>query len=237
MSHEVPPELSFEDLWYEYLFRAHKFFEASLGLARGELGAVMDGSLRLAPKGDAIDQRIRIDQAARNSRHAVLFTSLGAEAYINAVSAEQLSNRDADAVDRLDPGSKWHLIPRLAFGREVFDPAREPLQSVTTLFKARNRLVHAKRGEWVEDPSGRPAHYDLYNPHSAASWLMRVVEAVWTLEAEAGRPEEDGMEYVSISGLESLLPAAKAVTRFPLPTPDDVSDAQAALRSRTEEPG
>ena len=149
MSHEVPPELSFEDLWYEYLFRAHKFFEASLGLARGELGAVMDGSLRLAPKGDAIDQRIRIDQAARNSRHAVLFTSLGAEAYINAVSAEQLSNRDADAVDRLDPGSKWHLIPRLAFGREVFDPAREPLQSVTTLFKARNRLVHAKRGEWV----------------------------------------------------------------------------------------
>ena len=235
MSHEVPPELSFEDLWYEYLFRAHKFFEASLGLARGELGAVMDGSLRLAPKGDAIDQRIRIDQAARNSRHAVLFTSL-VRGVRRCSSAQQLSNRNADAVGRRTPGSSGTSSEPLRSAARFSILRGNPSRSVTTFFKARNRLVHAKTGEWVEDPSGRPAHYDLYNPHSAASWLMRVVEAVWTLEAEAGCPE-DGMEYVSISGLESLLPAAKAVTRFPLPTPDDVSDAQAALRSRTEEPG
>ena len=160
-------EDEFENIWYEYLFQALKLFEGSLNLSNDEVLAIYDGTFVPAPKGDALDQLMLRGVTARRSRHAIVFTALGAEAYINAFASEQLGKRDADALDQLRPADKWQMIPRLAFGEHVFDPGAEPLQSITQLFRRRNRLVHAKRGEWLAAGPGQPAHFADYNPQGS----------------------------------------------------------------------
>lgn len=224
-------EPRFEDVWYEYLFQAQRLFEGSLNLTNAEILAIYDGTLTPEPKGDALHQLMLRTVSARRARHSILFAALAAEAYINAIASEHIGDHEAEALDQLRPAAKWQIIPRIAFGEIVFTPGTEPLQSIAQLFRLRNRLVHVKRGEWLSVGPGKPARYDTYNPYEAARLLIRTLRGIGELETRSGRPVDDGMEYVSISHLETLLPAARAISNFPLPSEDELQQARERLQT------
>ncbi len=223
-------EPSFENLWYEYLFQAQRLFEGSLHLSNAEILAAYNGTLTPEPKADALDQLGYLFVSARRARHSIVFSALGAEAYINAFAAEHLGDQESEALDQLRPAAKWQMIPKLAFNETIFSPGDEPLQSISQLFRRRNRLVHAKRGEWIDDPSFRPAHYDSYNPDEAVKLLIKTLEGIYELETRSGRPPQDEIEYVSISHLTTLAPVARIISQFALPTEEELKLARARLQ-------
>ncbi len=90
---------------------------------------------------DALNRRLRY------LRSAVLFAALSVEAYANEFLAATLPATDVKSIDQLKPIEKLVIGPKVAGFDTPFRHGLEPLQSIVRLFKARNRLVHARPGE------------------------------------------------------------------------------------------
>lgn len=83
----------------------------------------------------------RLNQSALKT---IVFAAMTCEAAIYDISAIHLSDDYAMRVlDRLDPVSKWLVAPRLICGRSLRDDG-PAMNSLRSLFSARNELVHAK---------------------------------------------------------------------------------------------
>jgi hypothetical protein len=90
----------------------------------------------------------------RSALKTIVFAAMTCEAAIYDIAAIHLSDEYANEVlDRLDPVSKWLVAPRLICGKSLRDngPA---INSLRSLFGARNELVHAKSisGLGLNDP-------------------------------------------------------------------------------------
>jgi len=86
------------------------------------------------------------NQRRTHARTAVMFAALAAEAYVNEFLATMLNGGDFRAMDRLPTVEKYVVGCRLAPGEALFDRGREPVQTIASLFKLRDKLVHPKAG-------------------------------------------------------------------------------------------
>jgi len=80
----------------------------------------------------------------REAMVAVIFSALALEAFINYYAIEYTSgNYFKNHLERLDPVTKWVLIPKLISGRQI-DTGGQAYEKLTWLFGLRNNLVHYK---------------------------------------------------------------------------------------------
>lgn len=80
----------------------------------------------------------------RSAMVSVIFSALTLEAFINNYAIERFSkNYFENHLDKLNPVSKWILIPKLAIGNGI-DTDGQPYEWLKKLFKLRDRLVHYK---------------------------------------------------------------------------------------------
>ncbi len=113
----------------------------------------------------------------RHLRATTLFAALSAEGYANEFLASRLSGRELEAADRLPTLDKFVLGPKLAGLRPSISYDCEPGQSLRSLFKARNALVHppTRRGAFpdlFEAEDNRP-----YEPLATSRWMIQVAHA------------------------------------------------------------
>lgn len=111
----------------------------------------------------------------------VIFIALTAEALINKYlfsqrQAGKISKRLFDHIDKkMSTEDKWGLATQYGSSeaQELLDYGREPMQSLISLFKLRNQLVHAKQSKLdivthnsdgnliLQDSSEKPSPYNL----------------------------------------------------------------------------
>ena len=112
----------------------------------------------------------------------VIFIALTAEALINKylflqLHAGKISKRLFDHIDKkMSTEDKWGLATQYfssSKSQELLDYGREPMQSLISLFKLRNKLVHAKQSTLniathnsdgnltLQDSSEKPSPYNL----------------------------------------------------------------------------
>jgi hypothetical protein len=113
----------------------------------------------------------------RHLRATVLFAALAAEGFANEFLASHLSGRALAAADRLPTTDKLIMGPTLAGLEPPIAYGREPGQSLTALFRARNDLVHplVRKGTFpdiFESEDHRP-----YEPKNAAKFVIHVAHA------------------------------------------------------------
>lgn len=73
---------------------------------------------------------------------AIVFIGFALESFINEIGLEYCKDV-FDSIERLPPTDKWLLIPRLK-SKNSFDRNKEPLLSISMIFKLRNRFAHFK---------------------------------------------------------------------------------------------
>jgi hypothetical protein len=120
----------------------------------------------------------------RRLRLAVLFAAFSAEAFSNAFLAFALDDTAAKALDRKPTTDKFILgpgalaePPRLALGVA-------PLQTVSALFRERDRIVHARPERAKRSELGLRV-----DPNECAQWIIGVADCVYALsEALEGSP-------------------------------------------------
>lgn len=122
-------------------------------------------------RADAVFSRLR------HLRATVLFAALAAEGYANEFLASHLSGRSLEAADRLPTTDKLVMGPMLAGLESPIAYDREPGQSLASLFKARNDLVHppVRKGTYpdiFESEDHRP-----YEPRNTARFVIEVAHA------------------------------------------------------------
>jgi hypothetical protein len=89
-------------------------------------------------------QCLKNAQIQRSGMVSVVFSALALEAFINNYAAERFSkNYFENHLDRLNPVSKWLVIPRLATGKQVATDGKV-YGDLKRLFKLRDKLVHYK---------------------------------------------------------------------------------------------
>lgn len=139
--------------------------------------------------GDAGNRRLRFLRAS------VIFAALAVEAYANGLIEELLTTTEAKALDRLPTVDKLLIGPRLAGMRSGMERGHQPIQALSELIRARNRLVHPRRGEhgaylqYLDEVDER-----TYGPKQAGRFILAVAEVIAGLEAEcAGRPSMAGV--------------------------------------------
>ena len=101
-------------------------------------GSILEPMQRIA---DALQRRLW------RLRSAVLFAALCTEAYANELLDELLAPSDAAELDRLPTFEKLMLAPKVASLESPLDRGREPMQTIRTLFRTRDALVHPRRGK------------------------------------------------------------------------------------------
>lgn len=111
-------------------------------------------------------------------RSSILFSALSAEAFANELLADLLSPADAEAMDKLPTPDKLLLGIRAAGHEPPLERGSEPLQSLVTLFRTRNRLVHPRPqgglAAWVRDVE--EAEESALGPRAAQRALICVAE-------------------------------------------------------------
>lgn len=130
--------------------------------------------------------------------NATLYCAFAAEAYINTALDLMLGRDDAQALHFAPVAERWIAGPRLVAGQSVLEKGAEPHQTLTALFRERNRLVHARsiRLGWrVDHDQQERTHQDL---GTVARYVLRVSQAVQALSTLA--PELDSLGLVP-SGL------------------------------------
>ncbi|MEC5386728.1 hypothetical protein VVD49_13420 [Uliginosibacterium sp. H3] len=90
------------------------------------------------------------DQAAVKT---IVFAAMACEAAIYDIAAIHLGDESALVLDKLDPIGKWLVAPQLICGKPLRSDG-PAINSLRTLFPARNELVHAKSlsGSSLGDP-------------------------------------------------------------------------------------
>ncbi|MGN6373189.1 MAG: hypothetical protein ACTHM1_09395 [Solirubrobacteraceae bacterium] len=112
------------------------------------------------------------------ARNCILFSALGAEAYVNAFLDGRVTGSDLDALDRLPTVEKYVVGVTYAEGEAVFDRGAEPIQTLKRLFSTRDALVHPK-----------PGRRAVVTPEAAAEFLVAAAVAAQRLIERAGAGE------------------------------------------------
>ena len=140
-------------------------------------GFLLEAAGHLAEANNQLPRGRRLHDSDR----VVLFTALATEAHINHAIETGLSGSTQEAARTLSIKRKLKLVPGLAEAMVDFDPGREPLQSLFSLVKRRNALVHAEPDIWEIRPKEPPSTgFTLQIPEStwgtplptAARWLL-----------------------------------------------------------------
>ena len=82
------------------------------------------------------------DQRRRLLYGAVLFLAFALESFINEVAIDHCQD-DFEAVDRLSTPDKWRLVPKIC-GKVPLQKNKQPLQTISEIFRYRNLFVHYK---------------------------------------------------------------------------------------------
>jgi len=122
-------------------------------------------------RGDAVFSRLR------HLRATVLFAALAAEGYANEFLASHLSGRNLEAADRLPTTDKLVMGPMLAGLESPISYDREPGQSLTSLFKARNDLVHPPVRTGTYPDIFKAEDHRPYEPRNTARFMIEVAHA------------------------------------------------------------
>jgi hypothetical protein len=159
----------------------------------------------------------------RHSRASILLTAAACEGYINSFDLDTLGSSDADAIGALPTPEKYIVGPRMALGHELFSRGAEPHQSITRLFKLRNRIVHPKRRNIaVPDHWLIPVDYDAVNPHEAAKYLVAVLDASDALAEASGLWDTRSRALDAIRAARPrMLANTKALMAQPPPTEEE----------------
>jgi hypothetical protein len=161
----------------DYLGEALEALELA-GNARGIYPGWALDSLPDHLKGEQLDQArgAAAEERVKLSRRAILYSAFAAEAFINEFMAMYFEGRDLETLDRLPTLDKYILAPRFAVGLDLFRRGGEPTQTLQQLFRQRDALVHPKPGKALPLPKTTRAD-PVFNPHTAATFLVRTAEA------------------------------------------------------------
>jgi len=139
-----PPQLSrFESFTvrdgeiYAKFFAEPVFFRACRqhAIKAEELASSSEGDRKLVGK---------LDEIYQERANAIILGVACLEAFINGLGFEHFPKL-WENVESLPLSAKWQLYLTLKGKDDLFDPGREPYQSLTQLTKSRNSLVHFKR--------------------------------------------------------------------------------------------
>jgi hypothetical protein len=118
----------------------------------------------------------------RSAMVVVVFSALTLEALINHYGIERVSRSFFDNhLDKLDPVSKWLILPKLIVGRQL-DTDEQPYELLRGLFKLRNKLVHYKTREKAIDELKDEDWIREEEAHSAIQAVNKLVEELKCLD-------------------------------------------------------
>jgi hypothetical protein len=137
------------------------------------------------------------EKNAAIQRHAmvvVVFSALTLEAFINYYAIDNFSKSYLNNyLDKLDPVSKWIVIPKLVIGRQI-DTNGQAFQKLQQLFKLRNQLVHYKakirpiteirETDWIREEDAEDAIQAIWKIMEELSKLDKSVTTDWIKTAE-----------------------------------------------------
>jgi len=86
----------------------------------------------------------KLDEIYQERASAIILGAACTEAFINGLGFEQFPDLWKN-IERISLNAKWQLYLELKGKGNVFDPSREPYQSLAQLNRSRNSLVHFKR--------------------------------------------------------------------------------------------
>jgi len=135
-------------------------------------------------------------EAAKLASVTIIFTTISLEAYIYDYAARHLSDSYVKKyLDRLDPISKWVIIPRLVTGTE-FKHGGKWLQLLKDLIRERNSVIHSKSSQ-PPSPFDREETQKYFKKleedhHQMIEKARKAIELLDALVAEIGAldPEE-----------------------------------------------
>lgn len=135
-------------------------------------------------------------EAAKLASVTMIFTTISLEAYIYDYAARHFSDSYVKKyLDRLDPVSKWVIIPRLVTGKELKHGGKW-LQLLKDLIRERNFVIHSKSSQ-PPSPSNREEVRKYIEKleedhHRMIGKARNAIELLDTLVAEIGAldPEE-----------------------------------------------
>lgn len=124
----------------------------------------------------------------------VIFSALTLEAIINHYAIENLSKSYLNNyLDKLDPVSKWIVIPKIVTGRQL-DTDGQAFQQLKGLFRLRNQLVHYKtkvkridevrEEDWIREEEAENAIQTVWKVLEALSSLDQTVSIDWLKDSE-----------------------------------------------------
>jgi hypothetical protein len=114
-------------------------------------------------------------------RTSVLFSAVAVEAFANEFAYEALGAPTARMIDNLGPADKIETAVRLATGDDsILDRGRQPMQTIVSLVKTRNRLVHPKPtnglAAWTQ--AVEETDEDTFGPKVAEQAILAVSELI-----------------------------------------------------------
>jgi hypothetical protein len=122
----------------------------------------------------------------RSAMVVVVFSALTLEAFINHYGIERVSRSFFDnRLDKLDPVSKWLILPKLIVGRQL-DTDGQAYELLKGLFKLRNKLVHYKTREKGIDELKDEDWVREEEAHSAIQAVNKLVEELKRLDPTVG---------------------------------------------------
>lgn len=150
-----------------------------------------DPELQAAAKGFAVVEAL--NNRRRFARRSMLFSALAGEAYVNEFLAHHLGGQDLAAIDRMSTVNKYVIGTQVATGVAIFSRDAEPVQTISALFKHRDKLVHPKPG-YGPPRSPIDAAREIENtftPTNAARFLLHVAAAaiVMSRRVRPGEPD------------------------------------------------
>jgi hypothetical protein len=114
-------------------------------------------------------------------RSCMLFAAITVEAFANEFAYHALGAQTAKTIDNLGPAEKIDTALRLAACNEdLLDRGRDPFQTVVTLVKTRNQLVHPKPSNglaaWTQDLED--SDEDVFGPRAAERAVLAVADLI-----------------------------------------------------------
>jgi len=119
----------------------------------------------------------KLDEIYQERASAIILGAACAEAFINGLGFEQFPDLWKN-IEKISLNAKWQLYLELKGKGDVFDPSREPYQSLAQLARSRNSLVHFKRlYQKVHRISNREVtHLELVLPRNFVRYLPSRLE-------------------------------------------------------------
>lgn len=130
----------------------------------------------------------------RESMVVVIFSALTLEAFINYYGIINFSRKYFEKhFDKLNPISKWVIIPRLVVGQQL-DTSEKTYELLARLFDLRNKLVHSKptrkkineltEEDWVTEKHAFDSIQAVNDSLKALKMLDPTIDIEWPRLAE-----------------------------------------------------